>query len=88
MLRLLHHGEVHAGQQAGDAAHGGAVPFLGAVGQLLPRYQVGAALGCHILHDPIAPAGMLTLAQPAPVLQNGEALHLAGREGSTTIAER
>ena len=78
---LLHHSEVHAGQQAGDAAHGRAVPFLGAVGQLFPGHEIGAALVLHVFGRTVAPAGLLPLAQPTAMLQNSEALHFAGREG-------
>lgn len=78
---LLHHGQVHAGQQAGNAAHGRAVPLLGAVGQLLPRHHVGAAPAFHVLSGAVAPAGFLPFAQPAAVLKNGQAFHLARSKG-------
>lgn len=78
---LLHHGQVHAGQQAGDAADGRAVPLLGAVGQLLPRHQVGTAPALHVLGGAVAPAGVLSLTQPAAVLQNGRTFHLARGKG-------
>lgn len=78
---LLHYGQVYAGQQAGNAAHGRAVPFLGAVGQLLPRHHVGAAPALHVLGGAVAPPGALPLAQPTAVLQNGQAFHLACGKG-------
>lgn len=55
---LFHHRQVHARQQAGDAADGGAVPFLGAVGELLPGNEVGASLGVHVLCGAVVPAGL------------------------------
>lgn len=80
-VSLLHHGQVYAGQKAGNAAHGRAVPFLGAVGQLLPWHQVGAALAFHVLGGAVVPAGFLPFAQPAAVLKNGQAFHLARSKG-------
>lgn len=78
---LLHHGQVHAGQQAGNTAHSRAVPFLGAVGQLLPRHHVGTAPAFHVFGGAVALASALPLAQPATVLQNGQTFHLARGKG-------
>lgn len=71
-VSLLHHGQVYAGQKAGNAAHGRAVPLLGAVGKLLPRHQVGAALALHVLSGCCSASRPSVVRAAAAVLQNGQ----------------